>query len=82
MTSPLEYQDLKPQLADPVPEAKSESGPTFVITRFERYKVLVRKLAHHLSGTGEAMTKEERSELREIMRWGTCPVMGRVGQHK
>ena len=73
MTSPLEYQALNPQLPDPVSEAKTESGSTTVITRFERYKVLVRKLAHHLSGTGEVMTKEERGELREIMRWGAAP---------
>jgi hypothetical protein len=34
--------------------------------RFERYRVLIRKLAHHKSGTGQAMTSEERYELRQL----------------
>ena len=73
MSSPLEFQGVEPQLTGPFSKSKNESGPTPAITRFERYKVLVRKLAHHLSGTGEAMTKEERGELREIMRREAAP---------
>ena len=34
--------------------------------RFERYRVLIRKLAHHRSGTGQAMTSDERGELRQL----------------
>jgi hypothetical protein len=34
--------------------------------RFERYRVLIRKLAHHRSGTGQAMTNDERGELRQL----------------
>ena len=72
MSSPLEYQG-KPQRPDPVALAKDESVQPTATTRFESYKLLVRKLAHHLSGTGDAMTQKERSELREIMQWGAAP---------
>lgn len=35
-------------------------------SRFDRHRVLLRKLAHQKSGTGQAMTNEERGELRQL----------------
>ena len=69
MSSSLEHQSLKRQLAGSVSDANKASGPMRAVDRFARYKELTRKLAHHISGTGEAITKEERGELREITKW-------------
>ena len=69
MSSPLEYEGLKPQRSGPISEANNESASMRAEDRFARYKELTRKLAHHISGTGEAITEEERGELRDITKW-------------
>lgn len=76
MSSAFEHQVLNSQLSDSISEAKTECCPMHGAARFDRYKVLVRKLAHHMSGTGDAITKEERRELIEIMSREGAPLTG------
>lgn len=73
MSPTFNDQSSKTQHTDPVTEARNTTHPMQAAARFERYKVLIRKLAHHMSGTGEAMTKAERSELHEITKWEPAP---------
>ncbi len=66
MPSMLESQGTTPQLVAPDAPPQNYDELMDATVRFERYRVLIRKLAHQRSGTGPAMTQEERSELRHI----------------
>ena len=63
MSSTRQNQGSTPNLTLSIAAATNEAGLVDATARFERYKVLIRKLAHQRSGTGQPMTKEERGEL-------------------
>ena len=63
MSSTRQNRDSTPHLTPPIAAAQNKLGLVDATARFERYKVLIRKLAHQRSGTGQPMTKEERGEL-------------------
>lgn len=64
--STLESQGMTPPLMTPDSQPQNYDELMDATVRFERYRVLIRKLAHQRSGTGPAMTQDERSELRGI----------------